>query len=100
MSFPHRGDVFWGPAKKKVRPLLVVSNDLGNRYSRDVVVIAGTTQNTDYVYPVEVIISAGFDKPTKFQADSIFTIEKEELGKKITSLPPDIMKEMNRALQI
>jgi len=46
MSFPRRGEVFWGPGKKKIRPLLVVSNDQGNRYSNDVVVIPGTTQKT------------------------------------------------------
>jgi hypothetical protein len=29
-------------------------------------------------------------KPTKFQADSIFTIEKNELGEKITFYSPNI----------
>ncbi|HBY56730.1 MAG TPA: MazF family transcriptional regulator [Candidatus Atribacteria bacterium] len=100
MSFPRRGEVFWGPGKKKIRPLLVVSNDQGNRYSSDVVVIPGTTQKTEIVYPVEVLVTEGFSTPTKFQADSIFTIGKEELGEKITELSPDIMANINRALQI
>jgi len=100
MSFPRRGEVFWGPDKKKICPLLVVSNDQGNRYSNDVVVIPGITQKTDIVYPVEVLVTEGFSKPTKFQADSIFTIGKEELGEKITELSPDIMADVNTALQI
>jgi len=100
MNFPKRGEIYWGPGKKKIRPLLIVSNDLGNQYSSDVVVIPGTTQNTDSIYPVEVLVKKGFSKPTKFQADSIFTIEKNELGEKITSLSSDMMKEINRALQI
>lgn len=100
MIFPKRGEVYWGPGKRKIRPLLIVSNDLGNQYSSDVVVIPGTTQNIDSVYPVEVLVKEGFSKPTKFQADSIFTIEKTELGEKITSLSSDMMKEINRALQI
>ena len=100
MSFPRRGEVFWGPGKKKIRPLLVVSNDQGNRYSGDVVVIPGTTQKTDMVYPVEVLVTEVFSTPTKFQADSIFTIGKEELGEKITELSPDIMADVNTALQI
>jgi len=70
MSFPRRSEVFWGPGKKKIRPLLVVSNDQGNRYSGDVVVIPGTTQKTDMVYPVEVLVTKGFSTPTKFQAIS------------------------------
>jgi len=100
MTFPKRGEIYWGPGKKKTRPLLVVSNNLGNQYSSDVVVIPGTTQNTDSVYPVEVLVKKGFSKPTKFQADSVFTIEKTELGEKITSLSADIINEINRALQL
>jgi len=38
--------------------------------------------------------------PTKFQADSIFTIEKKDLGEKITELFPDIMTDIMTALQI
>lgn len=100
MTFPKRGEVYWGPGKKKIRPLLIVSNNLGNQYSSDVVVIPGTTQNTNSVYPVEVLVKNVFSNPTKFQADSIFTIEKTELGEKITSLSSDMMHEINRALQI
>jgi len=100
MNFPRRGEVFWGPGKKKIRPLLVVSNDQGNRYSNDVVVIPGTTQKKDIIYPIEILVTEGFSKPTKFQADSIFTIGKEELGEKITQLSPDIMTDINTALKI
>jgi mRNA interferase MazF len=100
MNFPKRGEAYWGPGKKKIRPLLIVSNNLGNQYSNDVVVIPGTTQNTSTVYPIEVLVEKGFSKPTKFQADSIFTIEKTELGERITSLSAEIMEDINRALQI
>ncbi|HOR41919.1 MAG TPA: type II toxin-antitoxin system PemK/MazF family toxin [Atribacterota bacterium] len=100
MSYPKRGEVFWGPGKKKIRPLLIVSNNLGNQYSSDVVVIPGTTKNIDTVYPVEILVKKGFTEPTKFQADSIFTIDKTELGEKITTLPLNIMQEVNRALRI
>ncbi|MDA3792546.1 MAG: type II toxin-antitoxin system PemK/MazF family toxin [Elusimicrobia bacterium] len=100
MNFPRRGEVFWGPGKKKIRPLLVVSNDQGNRYSSDVVIIPGTGQNIDKVYPMEVLVTEGLTNPTKFQADSIFTINKDELGKKITTLSSDVMISINTALQI
>ena len=100
MNFPKRGEVYWGPGKKKIRPLLIVSNNLGNQYSNDVVVIPGTTQNTSTVYPIEVLVEKGFSKPTKFQADSIFTIEKTELGERITSLSAERMEDINRSLQI
>jgi len=65
-----------------------------------VVVISGTTKNIETVYLVEVLVNRGLSKPTKFQADSIFTIEKEELGEKITTVSTEMMNEINRALQI
>lgn len=64
------------------------------------VVISGTTKNIETVYLVEVLVNRGLSKPTKFQADSIFTIEKEELGEKITTVSTEMMNEINRALQI
>jgi mRNA interferase MazF len=101
MSFPRRGEIFWGPGKKKVRPLLVVSNDLDNRYSNDVVVIPGTTKNIEKIYPVEVLAEgSGLHKPTKFQADSIFTILQDELGERIGMLPISIMDKIAQALRI
>ncbi len=101
MSFPRRGEIFWGPGKKKIRPLLVVSNDQGNRYSSNVVVIPGTTKNFDTIYPVEVLAHAeGLPKFTKFQADSIFTIYKSDLGKKIGKLNSKTMVNIATALRI
>ena len=101
MSFPRRGEIFWGPGKEKIRPLLVVSNDLDNRYSNDVVVIPGTTQNIEKIYPVEILVEiAELRKLTKFQADSIFTILQDELGEKIGKLPTPVMEKVAQALRI
>ena len=100
MSYPCRGEVFWGTGKKKIRPLLIVSNDQGNRYSSDVVVIPGTSRNLDKIYPVEVLVEKGLLQSTKFQADSIFTINKDELGEKIGKLSADNMADINAAIQI
>lgn len=92
MSFPRPGEAFWGPGKKKIRPLIAVSNDLDNRYSNEVVVIPGTTKNVEKIYPVEVLAEgADILKPTKFQADSIFTISQDELGEKIGKLPREVL---------
>lgn len=101
MSFPRRGEIYWGPGKEKIRPLLIVSNNRGNQYSNTVVVIPGTTKKIDTVYPVEVIVRVkGLPKPTKFQADSIFTIYKNKLGEKIGRISADVMSIINNALTI
>jgi mRNA interferase MazF len=76
MNFPKRGEIYWGPGKKKTRPLLVVSNNLGNQYSSDVVVIPGTTQNTDSVYPVEVLVRKGFLNLQNFRPIQFLPLKK------------------------
>lgn len=101
MSFPKHGELFWGPGKKKIRPLLVVSNDIGNRYSSNVVVIPGATKNVESLYPVEVLAEGiKLPKTTKFQADSIFTLSQEELGEKIGKLSASVMEKISQALRI
>ncbi|PKM99145.1 MAG: hypothetical protein CVU78_07830 [Elusimicrobia bacterium HGW-Elusimicrobia-2] len=67
----------------------------------NVVVISGTTKNIDAVYPVEVLFHGeGLPKFTKFQADSIFTIYKSDLGKKIGKLNSESMANIATALRI
>lgn len=100
MSYPKRGEVYWGPGKRKIRPLLIISNDIGNQYSEDVIVMAGTSKGIDKVYPVEVLVTKELSKPTKFQADAIFTIRKDELGEKITALSQEDISRINNAIRI
>jgi mRNA-degrading endonuclease toxin of MazEF toxin-antitoxin module len=52
------------------------------------------------VYLLGVLIVEELDKSTKFQIYSIFTISKDEQGEKITTVSPDIMKQINQALHI
>lgn len=100
MVYPKRGEIYWGPGKNKIMPLIIISNDIGNQYSEDVIVMAGTSKGIDRIYPVEVLISSGLNKPTKFQADAIFTIRKDELGDRITALNEEDMNRINNAIRI
>ena len=100
MTYPKRGEVYWGPGKEEIRPLVIISNDIGNQYSEDVIVMAGTSKNIDKVYPVEVLITKGLKKPTKFQADALFTIRKHELGEQITTLSQENISRINNAIRI
>lgn len=100
MTYPKRGEVYWGPGKKKIRPLVIISNDVGNQYSEDVIVMAGTSKGIGKVYPIEVLITKGLKKPTKFQADAIFTIRKDELGEQITTLSQEDISRINNAIRI
>ena len=66
LSFPRRGEIWWvaldpvvGSKIAKTRPALIISNDVGNRYSRRVVVASISSGNVDRVYPFEVLMPAG-----------------------------------------
>ena len=65
------------------------------------VVIPCPSKNVEKIYPVEVL-GQGIDlpKPTKFQADSIFTISRDELGERIGRLPAPVMDRISQALRL
>ena len=78
-----RGEIYYadlspvvGSEQGGVRPVLIIQNDVGNRYSPTVIVSAITSQL------------------------QIRTLDKKRLQEKITTLSPDKMREVNKALLI
>jgi mRNA interferase MazF len=105
-----RGDVFFadlspvvGSEQGGVRPVLVIQNDIGNRFSPTVIVAAITAQIQKAKLPTHVEINA---KKYKFERDSVIlleqirTIDKQRLTDKITHLDEDMMNLVDEALQI
>ncbi|MBA7574401.1 hypothetical protein ES708_16207 [subsurface metagenome] len=88
MSFPRRGEVFRGPGKKKIRPLLVVSNDQGNRYSDDVVVIPGTTQKKIQFTRWKFWLQKDFLNLQNFKQTLFLLSAKKSLVKKLLNFLP------------
>ena len=87
----------------KTRPVLVVSNDLNNRYSGTVTVLPITSGALHTIYPFEVAIpkgAGGLPKDSKIKADQIRTLDKKRLIKTIGNLADEDMAEVNQALTI
>ena len=68
-----RGDIFYadlspvvGSEQGGVRPVLVVQNDVGNKYSPTVIIAAITSQMNKVKLPTHVEVSAEFGLPKKF----------------------------------
>ncbi len=105
-----RGDVYYadlspviGSEQGGVRPVLVVQNDVGNRYSPTVIVVAITSQIQKAKLPTHVEISAneyGFEKTSVILLEQIRTIDKQRLKEKITHLDKELMGKVNEALKI
>lgn len=105
-----RGDIFYadlspviGSEQGGVRPVLIVQNDIGNRYSPTVIVTAITSQINKAKLPTHVEISAseyGLVKDSVILLEQIRTIDKRRLDEKIGHLDDEMMKKVNEALLI
>ncbi|MBW8050824.1 MAG: type II toxin-antitoxin system PemK/MazF family toxin [Cytophagales bacterium] len=104
-----RGDIYWadlnptlGSEISKIRPVLVVSNNISNRYS-DTVTILPITSRTKKIYPYEVLLQineGNLKGKSKVKANQIRTIDKMRIKQKIGNLTQTKMQEINKAILV
>lgn len=105
-----RGDIFYadlspvvGSEQGGVRPVLIVQNDIGNKYSPTVIAAAITSQINKAKLPTHIEISAqeyGLAKDSVILLEQIRTIDKKRLREKIGHLDDELMEKVNEALSI
>lgn len=105
-----RGDLFSacldpvvGSEQGGIRPVLVIQNDVGNRYSPTVIVLAVTGQVNKTKLPTHVPVCAegtGLQKDSVILAEQIRTLDKRRLRERIGTLRPETMEKVSRALKI
>jgi len=105
-----RGDVYYadlspvvGSEQGGTRPVLIIQNDIGNRFSPTVIVAAITAQIQKAKLPTHVEIDAkkyGFERDSVILLEQIRTIDKQRLTDKITHLDEHMMSKVDNALQI
>ena len=105
-----RGDVFFadlspvvGSEQGGVRPVLILQNDIGNRFSPTVIVAAITAQIEKAKLPTHIEIDAkkyGFDRDSVILLEQLRTIDKQRLTDKITHLDRAMMRKVDEALRI
>ena len=105
-----RGDVYFadlspvvGSEQGGIRPVLVIQNDVGNKYSPTVIVSAITSQLSKAKLPTHIELSSAeynLPKNSVVLLEQIRTLDKRRLKDKITVLDERKMKEINRALLI
>ena len=105
-----RGELYYadlspvvGSEQGGVRPVLVVQNDVGNKYSPTVIAAAVTSQMSKAKLPTHIALSAGeygLPKDSVVLLEQIRTIDKRRLREKIGELPISIMHKVNDALMI
>ncbi|MBQ2931813.1 MAG: type II toxin-antitoxin system PemK/MazF family toxin [Clostridia bacterium] len=105
-----RGDIYYadlspvvGSEQGGVRPVLIIQNDIGNKYSPTVIATAITSQINKAKMPTHIELDAheyGLSKDSVVLAEQIRTIDKQRLKEKIGHLDEKLMSQVNEALEI
>jgi mRNA interferase MazF len=106
----RRGDIFYadlspviGSEQGGIRPVLIVQNDVGNRYSPTVICAAITSQINKAKLPTHIEIDSqeyALVKDSVVLMEQIRTIDKKRLREKICRLDEGLMQKADRALLI
>ncbi len=104
-----RGDIYYadlspviGSEQGGIRPVLVIQNDVGNKYSPTVIAAAITSQLNKARLPthIELDTTTGLPKDSVVLTEQLRTLDKQRLKDKIGALNPDAMRKVNNALMI
>ena len=106
-----RGDMFYadlspvvGSEQGGIRPVLIIQNDLGNKYSPTVIAAAITSQTTKNKLPTHIEIQSnewGIKNDSVILTEQIRTIDKSRLKEKIGHIEDEnVMKQINDALGV
>lgn len=110
ISNVKRGDIFYadlspvvGSEQGGIRPVIVIQNNIGNRYSPTVIISAITSQINKAKLPTHVEISSeeyGLNRDSVVLLEQIRTIDKRRLKEKIGHMTDDDMKKVDRSLLV
>ena len=105
-----RGDIYYadlspvvGSEQGGLRPVLIVQNDVGNKYSPTVIAAAITSQIGKNRMPTHIEVLAdhfGLAKDSVILLEQIRTIDKQRLKEKMGHLDDSIMKKVNDAIGV
>lgn len=103
-----RGDIYYadlrpvvGSEQGGVRPVLIIQNDMGNRYSPTVICAAITSQLHKAKLPTHVALDARkyeIVKDSVILLEQVRTIDKSRLREKVCHLDPEAIKKIDAAL--
>lgn len=105
-----RGDIYYaelnpiiGSEQGGTRPVLIISNDIGNKHSPTVIIAAITSRvHTKAKLPTHIPVSnyEGLDTDSVILLEQIRTIDKQRLKQYMGMMPNNIMARVDKALAI
>lgn len=105
-----RGDIYYadlspvvGSEQGGIRPVIILQNDVGNKYSPTVIVAAITSQINKAKLPTHVEISSeayGLNKDSVVLLEQVRTLDKRRLKEKIGHMTEEDILKVDEALII
>jgi mRNA interferase MazF len=96
------------PSELKARPAVVIQNDIGNRFSANLIVATISSQLPARRYPTDLLLrrgsseaaGAGLDRDSVVQTDSIATVSKSIVAQLLGRLNPTAVRALDDCLRV
>lgn len=105
-----RGDIYYadlspvvGSEQGGVRPVLIVQNDTGNRYSPTVIAAAITSQTNKAKLPTHIALSTpdyGLPRDSVVLLEQIRTLDKRRLRERMGRVDGELMEKIDAAIAV
>ena len=105
-----RGDIYYadlspvvGSEQGGMRPVLIIQNDVGNKYSPTVIAAAITSQKEKTELPTHIKLNpdaCGLSKDSTVLLEQVRTLDKKRLKEKMGKLEDNDMKDIDKALLV
>ena len=106
----RRGEIYYadlspviGSEQGGMRPVLIVQNNVGNKYSPTVIAAAITSQKYKTRLPTHISVNAdncGLQKDSVVLLEQVRTLDKQRLKERMGNLPDSEMNKINKALSV
>ena len=110
MNTVKRGDIYYadlspvvGSEQGGLRPVLIIQNDVGNRYSPTVIAAAITSKMDKTKLPTHIDVYAekvGLAKNSVILLEQVRTLDKRRLKEKMGHLDESVMYEIDNAIAV
>lgn len=104
-----RGQIYYadlspvkGSEQGGFRPVLIIQNDIGNRYSPTVIAAVVTSRHTKANLPTHIWLNCecGLPKESMVECEQIRTLDKSRLKDFMGQASQEVMKEIDKGLKI
>jgi mRNA interferase MazF len=84
------------------RPVLIIQNDIGNKYAPTVIAAVITSRHTKANLPTHIWLNeeSGLPKESMVECEQLRTLDKKRLGEFMGTVSKEVMKEIDKGLRI